>query len=267
MPDKEILISKLLEPGAMFIATELVKDTTVPPGSLGFISYTMGMDESYQNVGKSSVVIIRKGKTGKPRLWPLTITSPVFWDDNENFPKLMPEEGTKKYYIDIERSKERARSVMDMSALSFIGYAFALSRRIKYLSDQCRHKKWPESNSHPINILKKLPDYFEEDPEGHMEKYGSPDFRNNFIEEARRMSSSLVRMHLQLDLNRVDAEINASEFLLYTNKGEFIPENAEDKTNKYKFTEDNALIERSIKYYKDLRKQISDLYNNKKKNS
>ena len=81
------------------------------------------------------------------------------------------------------------------------------------------------------------------------------------------MASSLVRMQIQLDITRADAEMNAAEFLLYTNKGEFIPKDAEDKTNEYKFTEDNEMLECTVKHYKSLRKSISDLYESKKKKS
>lgn len=265
MAEKEILTSNLFEAGAMFKATDVVKDNNLPPGSLGFVSFVRGIDESFQNVAKICAIMIRKGKTGKPRIMNSTICTPVFYMDAKPFIKLMPEEGVRKCYIHVERHVPMNTDIMAFGPLEFLGYAVAMSKRIKHMSDQCHHKKWPEDKAHPVNALKRLPDIFNEDPEGYMEKFANEPYRCNFVEEARRMFSALVRMQLQLDLTRVDTEINAAEFLLYTNKGEFIPKDAEDKTNEYKFAEDDNMLKNTVDFYKGLRKNISTLYNKKKK--
>ena len=252
----EMLSSGLLEPGAMFCVTDRVKDNTFSPGSLGFVSFIKGLDESYQNVAKIRCVMIRRGKGGKPRLMNATICVPVFNVEHENFPKLMPEPGARKYYMDIERYLPLATEVMEMKPLYFMGYAVALAKRIKHMSDQCKHKKWPEAKSNPINVLKKLPDYFEDDPDTYLEKYANAAFRDRFIEVSRKMVSSLIRMHLQLDITRADVELNAAEFLLFTNKGEFIPKDAEDKTNEYQFTDDNDMLQRTVDFHDRLRKDV-----------
>jgi len=262
-----ILTSNLLEPGAMLKVTDKTKDSAFPPGSLGFVSFIRGIDEDYQDLAKVSTIIIRKGKTGKPRILNGTMCVPVFYIDDKAFDKLLPNDSFRKGYVHVERELPVASNLMELPPLQFLGYAVALSKRIKHMSDQCRHKKWPEAKSHPINVLKRMPDYFEEEPDVYLEKYSGPDFRENFLLEARRMSSSLVRVGIQLDITRAETEINAAEFLLFTNKGEFIPKDAEDKTNEYEFTEDNAMLKRTIDYYKDLRDTIQTLYKNKRKQS
>ena len=264
MADKEILHSNLLEPGAMFKVTDEAKDSNIYPGSLGFISFVRGIDESYQDVAKVAVIIIRRGKTGKPRVMTATICVPVFFVDHKGFRKLLPESGSKKYFMHIERYRPIATDLMAWTPVEFLGYATAISRRIKHMSDQCRHKKWPEAKSHPINVMKRMPDYFEEDPEHYMNNFASEEFRDNFLQEARKMSSSLVRMQIHLDMTRVDTEINAAEFLLFTNKGEFIPDDAEDKANEYKFMDDNTILKNTVSFHKKLKSDIEKLYKDKR---
>jgi len=268
MADKEILTSKLLEPGAMFTVTDAVKDNSFPPGSLGFVSFINGVDDSFQDIARVSAVMIRKGKTGKPRVLNTTLHIPIFYVDHKGFNKLLPEDGVRKCYVHIERHMGTAMDLMEMSPLMFIGYAVALSRRIKHMSDQCKHRKWPETKGHPVNVLRQVSGHFEEDPEGFTEKYSGGQFRLDFVNSSRRMVSALIRMQIQLDLSRALAEINAAEFLIFTNKGEFIPEDSKDKENEYKFTDDDAMLKRTLSYHKKLRSNIDTLFKNKKnKNS
>jgi len=267
MADKDILISNLLAPGTKFKVTDTVKDNTILPGSSGFISFTRGVDESYQNICKTAAIITRTGKGGKPRIMSATLCTPVFYMEHGGFNKLMPESGSKKNYVHIERDMSPITDIRTLPPLEFIGYATAISRRIKQMSDQCRHKKWPEAKSNPINILKRMPDYFGEDPEHYLSKYSDSSFVEEFIDEARRMMSSLIRVQIQLDLVRANAEVNAAEFLLFANKGEFISKDTKDKTNEYQFTEDNDMLSRTIKFHKGLNANIKKLYDDKKNKS
>lgn len=267
MVGKEILASNLLEPGAMFKVTDATKDTTISPGSLGFVSYVIGIDESYQDVAKTSTVIVRRGRTGKPRLMPTTLYVPVFYVNHKGFDKLLPKSGSRKYYAHIERVLPMAVDTLELDPLEFLGYAVATSRRIKHMSDKCKHRRWPESKSHPVNIFRQLSDVFEENPAAQMEKLATKEYRTDFAIKSKEMISSLIRVHIQLDMRLVNAEVNASEFLLFANKGEFIPDDAEDKTNEYKFTDDNAMLKHTVSYYKKLHSDIAELYESKKKKS
>ena len=265
--EQGMLTSNLLEPGAMIIATDKVKDGSFPPGSLGFVSFVRGVDDSYQDLAKICVVQVRVGKTGKARIQNANLSVPVFYVDHKGFDKLLPGEGDRKGFVHVERHIPMTTDVMALDPLNFLGYAVAISKRIKHMSDQCRHKKWPEDKGHPINILKRMPDYFANDPDGSLEKFTEENFRVDFVEKARRMMSRLVRVHIELDMTRVEAEVNAAEFLLFTNKGEFIPKDAEDKTNEYEFTKNNKMLEQTVDYHKKLRDQIHALYKDKRKKS
>ena len=256
--NKEVLQSCLFEAGAKFSVSEIVKDNTLGPGSLGFVSYVEGLDESYQNLAKVLVTIVRRGKSGKERLNVNTIYVPIFHFESENFAKLMPD-STRKYYVHIEREIPSAYSVMDLSDVDFVGWASAMVLRLKKMNESCRHKKWPEDKGNPLNQMKRALDHFDEDPESNMQKLASPEFRIAFTDECRRKESAMVKMQLDFDLKKLEAELNAAEFLLFTNKGEFIPEDAEDKTNEYEFTKDNDFLERSVAYYTKIRDKVVKL--------
>jgi len=250
----------------MFQVTNKFKDNTLSPGSLGFVSFIRGVDESYQDVAKVVSIIIRRGKTGKARLMYVDLYVPIFTVDHKGFRKLLPESGARRYFTYTERYSPIAGDIMKLNGLEFLGYATAMSKRIKYMSDQCKHRKWPEAKSNPINVLKRLPEHFEDNPvEVMLEKYANQSFRKGFVEEIRRLTSSLVRVHLQLEIIKAKTELNAAEFLLFTNRGEFISKDAEDKTNEYEFTKDNDMLERTIDFYSKVKDKIQKLYDGKKK--
>jgi len=267
MSNKKKLESKLLEPGAMFQVTDVIKDTVLPPGSRGFVTSIRGTDDSYQDVAKISAVVIRKGKGGKNRLMSMLIYVPIFFIDHKNFAKILPPENSKKAYVYARPAILSSTDIRQLESMEFIGWAVAMARRLRLMYDNSRHKKWPEQKSHPINVMRNLNDYFNDNPPEYREKYANVECRENFTEVARKMLSSMVRLQLQQDLHAVDVEINAAEFLLFTNKGEFIPKDAKDKTNEYKFTDDNAMLERTIKHYVNTRKYIKSLYDIKRPKS
>jgi hypothetical protein len=255
---KEVLQSCLLEAGTKFVISENLKDNTFGPGTTGFISYIEGLDDSYQNLARVTVSITRRGKNGKDRLNLHQVFMPIFYFENEAFAELMPK-GTRKFYIHPERESEPIESLMDVSDLDFVGWAVAMAVRLRRMNDSCRHKKWPEEKANPLNQIRRSLDHFDEDPPAYLEKLANPDFRTAFIDECRRKASAMIRMHLEFDINKLNAEVNGAEFLLFTNKGEFIPKDAEDKTNEYEFTKDNKLLERSVEYYTKVRDKVRKL--------
>jgi len=255
---KEVLESCLFEAGARFVISEDLKDNTFGPGTTGFVSYITGLDDSYQNLAKVTASIIRRGKGGKERLDVGNLYVPVFYFDNANFAKLMPQD-TRKYYVKPERDSELAVSLMEMADMDFIGWAAAMAMRLKKMNDSCKHKKWPEEQANPLRQVLRSIERFAEDPPEYLVKLANPDFRTAFIDECRAKSCAMVRVHLDFDIKKLDVEVNAAEFLVFTNKGEFIPEDAEDKTNEYEFTKDNKLLERSVEYYKGVREEVRKL--------
>lgn len=261
---KEVIQSYLYETGAKFIVLDTSKDKTYSPGSTGFVSYIKSLDDNYQDVAKVSVVITRRGKGGKPRLEKIIAYQPIFIFEGENFAKLLPTEGSRKYYMDIGRDSDPIVDINDMSGLDFLGWAAAMAEKLKRMSENCKHRRWPEDKGHPVNRASWITERFNEDPDRFLTEYGdNKDFRTEFVKAFREMNSAMARIHLEFDLKKIAVEVNAAEFLVFTNKGEFIPKDAEDKINEYKFTEDTALLSRSFKYYSDIQEEVKHLYEDK----
>lgn len=257
----EFLQSGILDTGTKFIISDKIKNPSHIPGSIGFISYLSGLDDSYQNVVIMNTVLIRKGKTGKERVEFCRLKIPVFIFDSENFVKILPTVESRKNFVYIDKEENQYDNLMEVTSLDFIGWAVAMSHRLKVMTSKCKHSKWPSSNKNSINKMLRLPDYFGEDPAGHLNFYENLEVRELFLNEARRMYSSVVKIHLDMDEAKVKCELNACEFLEFTNKGKFLEKKG--IKNEYKFTDDDALIERTIKYYKTTKKEINKLHKTK----
>ena len=259
----ELLQSGMLNTGTKFIISDRVKNPTFIPGTMGFISCFSSLDDSYQNVVNVNTVLIRKGKTGKDRIEFARLKIPIFTFDSKTFLKIMPTTENRKNFVYIEEEGNQYENLMDISALNFAGWATAMANKLKLMSSKCKHSKWPTENKNPVNRMLRLPDYFREDPPAYLESHSNEEFRQFFLRNVRNMYSSMVKIHLDLDRSKVKCELNASEFLEFTNKGRFL-EKKETK-NEYKFTDDDALIERTTKYYKTVKKDIDKLCTTKTK--
>jgi len=259
----EFLKSNIFDTCIKFRISDKIKNPAHLSGSMGFISYLDGLDDSYQNVADINTVIIRKGKTGKERLFFCKLRIPIFVFDGKQFAKILPTIENRRNFVYIDRENDQLFNLMDTDSLDFIGWATAMSSKLKLMSSRCKHSRWPSGNKNPVNKMLQLPDYFGDDPLAKLEFFGNPDFRHEFLNEARVMYSSMVKIHLEREKIKAGCELNASEFLEFTNKGKFLEKkNAE---NEYKFTDDNALLERTIKHYKAAKKDIEVLCKNKTK--
>lgn len=259
----ELLQSGILDAGTKFMISNKIKNPSLIPGSIGFMSSLCGLDDSYQNVVSINTVLIRKGKTGKERIETCRLKIPVFTFDSEKFVKILPTIENRRNFVYIDKEKNQHSNLMEVTSLNFLGWSVAMAHRLRLMSSKCKHSKWPSSNKNPVNKIHRLPDFFEEDPEGHLNFYNNLEIRESFITEARSMYSSMVKIHLDMDESKVKCELNASEFLEFTNKGKFLEKKG--AKNEYKFTDDNGLIERTIKYYKATRKEINKLHKTKTK--
>ncbi len=253
----EFLQSGILDSGTKFMISNKVKNPHYIPGSVGFVSHLGGLDDSYQNVISMTIVITRKGKSGKERLDLSRIKVPIFTFDSDNFAKIMPTIENRRDFVYIDKQETQYNNLMEVSSLDFLGWAAAVSKKLRIMSSMCKHSKWPSSNKNPVNRMFRLPEFFSEDPADKSELYGNAEFRSLFLNEARNMYSSMIKIHLELDEQKVKCEINASEFLEFTNKGKFLEK--KNAKNEYKLTDDNALLERTTKYYESIKKDINKL--------
>jgi len=255
MPE-DILISNLTRPVTFFKVGDEIKDTAFPPGTLGFISDIEGVDGVFQNVAKMRTVVIRKGKGGKNRLMRLQVKTPIFFLNDETFQKILPKPGTVRYFANV-KPQPLEQDIFKLSSVKFLGFMTATADRIKRLSDRCRHKKWPEQKSHPVNVGRKLPDYFSDDPEYTIDKYCNAGFKEVFAKECNKMLASLTKVVVEKEFDVITTMASAASFLLFTNKGEFLDKG---EKNEYQFMPNNKVLNLTLEHYKALWEEAANLH-------
>jgi hypothetical protein len=251
----------LLEVGTKFIVGEQIKEASITPGSMGFLSSINGTHEDFQNVAKVTVMLTRKGKGGKPRIDRIEMICPIFYyyENEECFKKIMPAAGSSNWYGILERTENSAEDLLKMHTLDFLGWASAVVYNLRGLLGKIRHGWWPEDQGNPLNRFVRMSEMFNEDPEKFFEIYISDKVRKESIEALRRMEGTLFKLRLAQDLRRLQSIANAAEFLTFVNNGEFIAEDVEDKKNEYKFTEDTGLLAGNFEYHAEKLKEINEL--------
>jgi hypothetical protein len=140
--------------------------------------------------------------------------------------------------------------------MEFIGFAAAMASRADALRRKCKYFKWPQSGSSPVNDALYVQDSFRDNPDLVKEKYVQENFKGQFMEEVQRILSTMPGTQIKDEISITKSEINAAEFMLFVNNGEFIREEDEDKTNEFKFVEDNTVLEATIKYYEERKRLL-----------
>jgi hypothetical protein len=252
----KFIYPSLLEPGRPFLVSDFVKECSYGVGSKGYISIISGGHETYQNVAKIITIMTRKGKGGKPRLDKTEFCVPIFlyFETEENFRKIMPANGDLRNYtsIDSEEAEGEVTDLLKIPTIEFIGWASAMITHLHHISNKARYGTWPEDQAHPLNRFRRMPEIYNDDKERFDEVYSNKDQRISVIEQIRKADASLFKIKMGSKLKYLDVVSNAAEFLVYVNKGEFIPQEQEDKTNEFKFTENITLLEENFKYHKEI---------------
>lgn len=262
---KDKLPNLLFSSGTKFITTDKIKDGTYPPGSTGFISYVAQGDENYQDIAKISAIITRRGKTGKDRLERASIYVPVFFFDHPNFMKLLPEGRKAHLHIEPDTTFDKI-NLIACPTIDFIGWASAITGRLRYMAENCQHSLWPEGPENPLNIIRRAMEHFEGDAaEEFVQRFNNIEMRKRTIQELRMKVSGMARVELEFSLRELDVLDNSARFLLFTNRGEFIEPNEEDKTNQYLFLEGNdVILEKNINFYSSCLERVKSLYTTRK---
>jgi hypothetical protein len=133
----------------------------------------------------------------------------------------------------------------------------------KVLQSLCRYSKWPKGAREVVNRMNDvLSVYPQEDGTMHSLCDGllTTEARSAFAIQIHGIIASMAPSQVLYKLDRVKSELNAAEFLLYVNRGEFIKKDDKNQTNEYKFTSDEGVIKDTIEYYKSqkaiLEKQV-----------
>lgn len=248
----------LIETGRPFQVVEPTEDSTFGVGTTGFFSYVDKNDSSFINLAMVRTVIIRRGKGGKERMDIARMYFPIFPIEAKEFQKAMPDKGVRKAYVHIEPG-EKIGDAMMLPDIEYLGWATASVRRLKHMAEKCKHHQWPGSSKHIMNQFMRIHEYFEDDPSRIKERMASQEKRVELLDVLRSMASSMTRMVLHQSVYRADLLLSAAEFLEFTNSGGFIPKDAKDKKNEYRFTEDDKSLQLLVKKHQKLHKHLSGL--------
>ena len=196
MTKVQALRSQIFSTGTKFVVSDITKDGSFGPGTTGFASFVKGRDQDYMNVAYLRCAITKRGKTGRARLDMGELSTPIFDFEDEELPKIMPDE-KRRYYVHIEPVLPTPRVIQEMPEIDFLAWAMANTNYIHKLSGRAKHvNTWPQDNNDLLNRFLHINNYFSEDPGYAKEEYANNQMRKNFVSRIRIMESTLVRCAL-----------------------------------------------------------------------
>jgi len=245
-----ILKSNLFNPGTKFVATDDVKDTTLPPGSLGLFSFFKKADRDYQNVAIGTVVIIRRGKGGQNRIEVKDISFPIFTDkrmlEHEEYLPI-----GRKLYIHIEEEPFAKNNLAELPPLEFLVWCYAYTKYLRYIVGNfvypASRASWKESAvGRALITAERIPEYFADNMSNTYKTLANTDFRTSFVVSARRLESKLAKCICSYKKATIASILNSSHFIEHTNKNHYI-------------VADKNLVENTISFYGEEYEKISSL--------
>jgi len=244
-----LLTSKLMAPGTKFIVTDDVKDSTFGPGTIGIMSYLIKKNANFENVAHAHVVIIRRGKGGMDRINSNQISFPIFFDkkmlEHKDF---LPSE--KKYYVNIETVDYEAMDLLKIRPLDFLAWSFAYTtylRRVVETMAKSSKGVWPSNPGHILNGARRIAQCYDEDKVSTIKAYADDKWRKEFVREARKTESALIRCVLKYKKYVSDITKNAAAFIKFTNKDFYKVAEDKDAEETMKFCDDKSeFIDRMI---------------------
>lgn len=241
----KILESNLYTPGTKFAVTDDVKENTFGPGSLGVMSFVTGGDNDYEDVANVSVIIIRRGKGGIPRINLNKISIPVFADkrmlDKDNYLPI-----GRRYYVHTEKVPYSHEDLLAVAPLDFLGWAAAYMKYLQYLASHIAKPKKqnivPQDHDHVLAVVSRLQEHFDHDRDAALANFSTEVFRRAFIVEARKLESSLIKCVLVYKRKVANITLNSARFMDYTNTEYYEVTDKEEAKNTVQFHEEKIKI-------------------------
>lgn len=184
--------SNIVNPGSKFVVSPKTEDTTLGPGTTGFISFVMGRDRDYSNVVHYRTIITRRGKAGKERLESFDLSTPIFDLGDDSIHRIMPDEKRKNYvHLEIE---PKQGNLLEFKDIDFLGWGFAYVTFLRKLSAKVKpNNPWPSiNNDHILNVFLNIQEYYAESPEETKKQFTRDESRRELIYYARLLESSVA---------------------------------------------------------------------------
>lgn len=186
----EALTSKIFQTGTKFMVTDTSKDTTIGPGSTGFVSYVKGHDQDYANVVYIRFISTRRGKTGKERIERQDLSMPIFDIDDKDAASMLPDP-KRKFFVNIEPVEFNVRSIEELDDMDFLGWALAWSTFLRKLNSRSQYiSAWP-SGDKLLDNLATTDSFFADNPTFAKEQLAAAKVRKGFTNSIRMIESTL----------------------------------------------------------------------------
>lgn len=193
-----LFLSNMVRPGTMFQVIKPTKDGIFGIGTTGFIGYVKGQDRDFPNVVFYEVIITRRGKSGKARLEPEEISTPIFFPRYKNLETVFPEIDRKRFIFINTNTNLVPKSILKYSNHQFLGWASSWGYFLSKLNTTVKKiKVWPNNPEHVLNVIRKLPRKFIEDPVYALKQYTSQEFKIVAVTEIRHFESALSRCSIE----------------------------------------------------------------------
>lgn len=210
----DILENLLVKPATKIqVIDGSVTDTTFLPETLGFVSYIKGSGNG-NNLMTCQTVILRRGKSGRPRLDWSTLITPVFY----NAKSIIEIMGLNiKYSVLIEKLPVES-DITIMTDADFLGWITSKTLFLHHLTQNYGKNggkiTWPMGKHHILNAILAIPRNFDGDPDYIRELYRNTDKRAECIFNIRQMEVKLVQYIAKYNiflLDRIRKAIKAVE--------------------------------------------------------
>jgi hypothetical protein len=207
-----LLTAHIFEPGTKFEVTEHTMTKAFPPGSIGFISNYGGQFRTFPNVILAEASIIRRGRKGKDRIERVTFASPVF-DVGQ---RVTEAKYHGYHFVYVEPIENIYKSVLTMPELDFLGWGFAYcSYLVKIYRDM--ENRWPKEKYRPVNTMKRIVSYFNDDPINALKNFCNPDYIESLITEMRNLESLALRAGIKQKKGVTVAKLKALLYFVWVN--------------------------------------------------
>ena len=214
------LNSSIFPPGTCVMATPLIKNKSLPPFSRGFVQGYRSASREYPNIVLVDLGMVRMGKKGKDRFGRTTAAMCVFdaemeKRDNSVFPFINTPKFKGFPFTHVVKSK-CPTSTLELSDPEFIGWSCVYSLFLGKLYRNVKNR-WPKKSSNPLNKMANIGAISCEDIKKYAEAYCHTGFREQFVNNARMLESSIPRVVLADILEKRRMELKAIAYLIHAN--------------------------------------------------
>lgn len=194
----DTLNSSIVVAGTRFVVNDRTEDSTIAPGSTGFISYIRGRDDDYHNVAYLRTIITRRGKNGKHRIDMVDLSTPIFdIAGDAEVSRIMPEE-KRKYYVHINVPNETIKEdVLEYSDIDYLAWGCAYASYVQTLCQKATHiNPWPTKGNDLLNVISNIMSIYSENPEAALIKAAIEE-RETFIQRLRMVELAVADCAIQ----------------------------------------------------------------------